>query len=166
MKKLILLLSLVLTTGFAFSQGVTSVGSSQLNVGLGFSNTGVPFYVGFDHRVLRDVSLGAEVSVRAYNEKWDNRHYNHNVFGISGNANYHFNRLFEMPPRWDLYAGANLGFYFWSSPDGYNGNNSSGLGLSGQIGTRYFFNDNFGVNLEFGGGNAFNGGKLGITFML
>jgi hypothetical protein len=41
----------------------------------------------------------------------------------------------------------------------------SGLGLGAQIGGRYFFKDNFGLNLEFGGGNALSGGKFGITYI-
>jgi outer membrane immunogenic protein len=166
MKKIILSLSFVLITGFAFSQSALGVGSSQLNIGLGLSDSGIPVYIGFDHYIVRDISLGAELSYRAYNENWQSNYYNHNIIGISGNANYHFNHLFGMSPRWDVYAGANVGFYAWTSPDGYTGNHSSGLGLGGQLGARYYFTNNFGINLEFGGGNAFNGGKLGLSFRL
>lgn len=166
MKKLILSLTLFLMTGFAFSQSSLYVGTSQLNVGFGLSNVGVPLYIGFDHAVLRDVTLGAEFSYRNYNENWNNDYYNHNIIGISGNANYHFNNLFRISPRWDIYAGANLGFYVWTSPDGYTGNSSSRLGLGGQVGARYYFTNSLGINLEFGGGNAFSGGKLGLSFRI
>jgi len=40
------------------------------------------------------------------------------------------------------------------------------LGIGGQIGGRYYFTEKFGVNLEFGGGNAYSGGKLGISIKL
>lgn len=166
MKKILLSLSFVLITTFTFSQSALYVGTSQLNVGLGLSDSGIPVYIGFDHSIFRDITLGAELSYRAYNENWQNNYYNHNIIGISGNANYHFNTLFGMSPRWDLYAGANVGFYVWTSPDGYTGNHSSSLGLGGQIGARYYFTNSFGINLEFGGGNAFNGGKLGLSFRL
>lgn len=166
MKKFIIALSFVLVSGFAFSQSPLYVGTSQLNLGLGLSDSGIPLFIGFDHQVGRDVSLGAELSYRGYNEHWSDDYYNHNIIGISGNANYHFNHLFGMSPRWDLYAGANVGFYYWTSPDGYNGNHSSGLGLGGQIGGRYYISNILGVNLEFGGGNAFSGGKLGLSFRL
>ena len=166
MKKLIISLSLILITGFAFSQSPLYRGSSLLNLGVGLSDSGIPVYIGFDHSVSQDITLGAELSYRAYNENWQDDYYNHNIVGISGNANYHFNNLFRISPRWDLYAGANIGFYIWTSPDGYTGSHSSGLGLGGQIGGRYFFTNNLAVNLEFGGGNAFNGGKLGLSFRL
>lgn len=166
MKKVLLSLSLVLITSFAFGQSALYVGSSQLNLGLGLSDSGIPVYIGFDHSVARDVTLGAELSYRAYNENWQNDYYNHNIIGISGNANYHFNTIFGLSPHWDFYAGANVGFYIWTSPDGYTGNHSSSIGLGGQIGGRYYFNNSMGLNLEFGGGNAFNGGKIGLSFRL
>ena len=166
MKKVLISLSLVLITGFLFSQNPLRVGASQLNLGFGFSNSGVPVYIGFDHSILRDVTIGAELSYRGYNERWQNDSYNHRVVGISGNANYHLNTILDISPRWDLYLGPNVGFYIWSSPDGYFGNNSSRLGFGGQFGTRYYFSNKVGINLEFGGGNAFSGGKLGLTFRL
>jgi len=164
MKKFIISLSFVFIATFVFSQRTTYRASSQLNLGIGLSDSGIPIYLGFDHYIAHDFTLGAELSYRGYNEYWQDYYYNHNIIGISGNINYHFNSLFHMPSHWDLYAGANVGFYLWTSPDGYTGNHSSGLGLGGQIGLRYYFTNRVGVNLEFGGGNAFNGGKLGFTF--
>jgi hypothetical protein len=86
--------------------------------------------------------------------------------GFSGNGNYHFNEIFQIPRRWDLYAGLNVGFYAWTSPDGYNGSHSSGLGLGAQVGGRFFLTPRVGLNLEFGGGNAFSGGKIGLTIKM
>lgn len=166
MKKLILLVALVLTSGFLFSQSPLPLGKSQLNVGVGFSEWGVPFYLGIDHSVHKDITIGGEFSFRSYHENWHSAKYRHNIMGFSGNANYHFNSILIIPKVWDFYAGLNLGFYVWSSPDAYDGNNNSGLGLGAQVGGRYYFSDRIGVNLEFGGGNAFSGGKFGLTFKL
>lgn len=166
MKKILLSLALVLVTNIVFSQSALYVGSSQLNLGVGLSDSGIPVYLGFDHSIARDITLGAELSYRAYNENWQNDYYNHNIIGLSGNANYHFNTIFGLSPRWDFYAGANIGFYIWTSPDVYTGNHSSSIGLGGQIGGRYYFSNSLGLNLEFGGGNAFNGGKIGLSFRL
>lgn len=166
MRKLIVSLSFVLFTGFAFSQSPLYVGTSQLNLGLGLSDSGIPVYIGFDRSFARDFTFGAELSYRAYNENWQNDYYNHDIFGVSGNINYHFNNLLRITPRWDIYAGLNVGVYVWTSPDGYAGNHSSGLGLGGQIGVRYYFTNSVGLNLEFGGGNAFSGGKLGLSIRL
>lgn len=166
MKKSLFVIVLISTACFAFSQSPLYKGTSQLNIGVGLSNSGIPVYIGIDHSVLRDLTLGGELSYRAYNENWQNNYYNHSIIGLSGNVNYHFNSLFGISPRWDLYAGPNVGFYIWTSPDGYTGNSSSRLGLGGQVGGRYYFTNSLGVNLEFGGGNAFTGGKLGLSFRL
>jgi outer membrane immunogenic protein len=166
MKRVIILVAMVFTTAFLYSQSPLPLGKSQLNVGVGLSGWGVPFFLGFDHSVHNDITIGGEVSIRSYQENWHNNKYRHNIMGLSGNANYHFNTVLDIPTVWDFYAGLNLGFYVWSSPDGYQGSHNSGLGLGGQIGGRYYFSDKMGVNLEFGGGNAFSGGKVGLTFKL
>ena len=141
-------------------------GKTQLNVGLGFSDFGVPFYFGLDHAVGNDFTLGGEFSYRGYKESWRGNHYKHNIAGLAMNGNYHFNRIMNIRPDWDFYAGLNIGFFFWNSPEPYNGPYTSGLGLGAQVGGRYYFSKNAGVNLEFGSGNAFSGGKIGFTFKL
>lgn len=149
-----------------FSQSPIGIGQSQLNLGVGFSNYGVPVYLGLDYGIHRDITLGAEFSYRSFNERFQSERYGHSILGFSGNLNYHFNTLFEIPQNWDLYAGLNIGFYHWTSDRNYPGNFNSGLGIGGQIGGRYYFTDKVGVNLEFGGGNAFTGGKFGLSILL
>ncbi|MDP2089358.1 MAG: hypothetical protein Q8J84_08150 [Flavobacteriaceae bacterium] len=168
MKKLFITatIALFLISGFAFGQSSLPVGKTQLNVGVGLSEWGVPFYIGIDKSIHKDFTIGGEFSYRSYNEKWDSSDYRHNIMGFSGNGNYHFNTIMDIPQNWDFYAGLNLGFYIWSSPDTYSGSHSNGLGLGAQIGGRYNLSDKVGLNLEFGGGNAFTGGKLGITVKL
>jgi outer membrane immunogenic protein len=141
-------------------------GEYQFNTGFGLSDWGLPVYAGVDFGVFKDITLGAEASFVSYKEDIYGARYTSNVFGIAGNGNYHFNTILEIPKRWDFYAGVNIGYYSWSLPSDYPGSNSSGLGLGAQIGGRYFFNKNFGLNLEFGGGSAFSGGKLGITYTM
>lgn len=166
MKRQILTFILVFTASTIFAQSPLPKGKSQINAGVGFSTWGVPVYLGFDHGVHPDISLGAELSYRGYNDNWRDHKYRHSVIGVSGNANYHFNTVLNIPSNWDFYAGLNLGFYNWNSPNDYDGTHTSGLGLGAQIGGRYFFSDKVGVNLEFGGGNAFSGGKFGLTIKL
>jgi len=164
MKKLYILLFLFTVSLVAVrAQSPLDKGRVQLNTGLGFSGWGIPLYVGMDFGVSRDITLGFEGSFRHYNENYKDQKYNSTILGFSGNGNYHFNRILNIPNNWDFYAGLNVGFYAWSSPNDYDGDGSSGLGLGVQIGGRYFINDNFGLNLEVGGGNAFSGGKFGIT---
>ena len=166
MKKLLFSLSFVVIATMLFGQNPVNRRYTQINAGVGLSGWGVPFYVGLDHYITHDISLGGEFSYRGYNEHYQSYYYNHNIIGISGNLNYHLNSLLNIPNRWDFYLGPNIGFYSWTSPDGYTGNHSSGLGLGGQVGARYYFTNKVGINLEFGGGNAFAGGKLGLSFPL
>lgn len=166
MKKQILTFVLLIATSAIFAQGPISEGQSQINVGVGLSSWGVPVYLGFDYGVHPDITLGAELSFRSYNDNWQNNKYNHSIIGILGNANYHFNTILDIPSPWDFYAGLNVGFYAWNSPNDYEGSHTSGLGLGAQIGGRYYFSNKVGINLEFGGGNAFGGGKFGITIKM
>ena len=167
MKKLLVIACLLFATHLSFGQYALSKGEAQLNAGLGFSSWGLPVYVGFDVGVHPDISIGGELSFRSYRDNWGGNRYNHNIIGISGNGNYHFNTLLDIPKQWDFYAGLNLGFYIWTtSDDDYDGDGSSGLGLGAQVGGRYYFTDRFGINLEVGGGNAFGGGKFGVTLKL
>lgn len=166
MKKLFIVFVLLMTSSLIFAQGPISKGEAQINFGVGLSSWGIPVYLGFDYGVHPDITLGGELSFRSYNDNWKNNKYNHSVIGISGNANYHFNTVLNIPSPWDFYAGLNLGFYSWNSPNEYEGSHTSGLGLGVQIGGRYYFSNKVGVNLEFGGGNSFGGGKLGLTIKI
>lgn len=166
MRSLVITIVLIFIALVSFSQNSLTTRSNQLNLGVGFSGWGVPVYIGLDHGINQDVTLGDELSYRSYRENQKNDSYNHSVTGVSGNLNYHFNTILSIPSRWDLYAGANLGFFIWNSPNSYNGNNHSGFGLGGQIGTRYYLSNKLGLNLEFGGGNAFSGGKFGVTIKI
>ena len=164
--RLFLIMGMLCWTALASSQNPIPKGRSQLNLGVGLSSWGIPFYAGFDAGVGGDFSLGAEASFRYNYEKWKQNRYRHSIIGISGNGNYHFNRVFDMPSTWDFYAGLNLGFYIWNYAPDYGGNKTSGLGLGAQVGGRYYFSSKAGINLEFGSGNAFSGGKVGLSFRL
>lgn len=166
MKKQLLIISFLVFSSLIYAQSPVAKGETQLNAGLGLSSWGVPVYIGLDYGVHPDITVGGELSFRSYNDKYANVKYAHSVIGVSGNANYHFNRILEIPRNWDFYAGPNLGFYIWNSPSDYVGSHTSGLGLGAQVGGRYFFSDKIGINLELGGGNAFSGGKIGLTFKL
>ncbi len=158
--------TLLFLSSSIYAQSSLPVGRTQLNFGVGLSSWGIPVYLGLDHSIHENLTLGGEFSYRSYNEKWEKNRYNHSVTGFSGNLNYHLNNALNISQNWDFYAGINLGFYSWSSPDKYEGSHNSGLGLGGQVGGRYFLSDKVGLNLEFGGGNAFSGGKLGLTVKL
>ncbi|MFH0895460.1 MAG: outer membrane beta-barrel protein [Bacteroidota bacterium] len=166
MKKTILISLFSFIVFSVAAQSPIDKGSVQLNAGLGLSGWGVPVYVGLDFGVSSAVTAGLELSYRSYHQNWHNYYYNHTIMGVSGNVNYHFDEVLQLKDPWNLYAGLNLGFYYWNSPNSYDGDGASGLGIGAQIGGRYYFNDKFAINLEFGGGNAFAGGKIGVSVKL
>lgn len=169
MKKLLLLGFLLVAAQVSYGQYALDKGRAQFNAGLGFSSWGLPIYAGLDYGVHQDISVGGELSYRSYRETFGVPGYRykfrHNIIGIAGNGNYHFNTVLDIPREWDFYAGLTLGIYIWNSSAGYEGDEGTGVGLSAQVGGRYYFNDKFGVNLELGGG-SFSGGKFGITVKL
>ena len=160
----LLLLFLTFHSICAQVEGPISKGQLQLNAGLGFSGWGVPVYIGLDYGFHPDITIGGELSNRNYKEAFFGSDYNHSITGISSNFNYHFNRLLNISSNLDIYAGLNLGFYIWNTSFGYQGSGSSGLGLGAQIGGRYYFNNNWGINLELGGANTTSGYKIGASY--
>ena len=169
MKKALITLVFLVAATAMFAQAPIGIGQAQINAGFGFSSWGLPVYGGIDFGVHKDITVGGELSFRSYNDYYGSNNISsgHTIIGISANGNYHFNTLLDIPEEWDVYAGANLGYYIWHTNDSnYKGSGSSGLGLGIQVGGRYYFNDKFGINLEFGSGNSFSGGKVGISIRL
>ncbi|MDO5607960.1 MAG: hypothetical protein Q4G08_05825 [Capnocytophaga sp.] len=168
MKKIILFVGLMVSCAIASAQGSLEVGSAQLNAGLGVSGWGVPVYVGIDVGVHDDVTVGAEISYRNDTQRFGNGKIKYGGLGIGANGNYHFNNLFDLPTEFDVYAGASLVYMTWTrniSGGAYSGafDHSSGLAMLIQTGGRYFFTNDFGVNVEAFGGSMF-GAKAGITY--
>ncbi|REK07026.1 MAG: hypothetical protein DWQ44_08250 [Bacteroidetes bacterium] len=164
MKRIFTLLFLLSAISLeTFAQAPLQKGEKQLNAGFGFSNWGLPIYAGVDFGVHQDITVGPQISFRSYREKFRDIRYGHTIIVLGATGNYHFNTLLNIPSEWNVYAGLSLGYFIWSSPSAYIGSRGSGIGLDAQIGGRYFFSDQFGLNLEFGGGTT-AGGKIGITY--
>jgi hypothetical protein len=164
MKKIVFFSFLFFAGIAGYAQGSLAEGGKQLNAGVGFSNYGAPLYVGLDFGVHESITIGPRVSFRRYNFDFGPGRYNQSIIGLSFNGNYHFNKILDLPKELDFYAGLTLGYYIWTDVNvaGYNAN-TSGVGLEGQLGARYFFTDQFGLNIEFGGGYN-SGGGFGITY--
>ena len=183
MKKILFLAGLFMAAATASAQADLGKGNLQLNAGTGISGWGIPVYVGLDYGVTDEITVGGELSYRYDTSSYairanfgrfgeyrsDKITYRHHTFGVFTNGNYHFNRLLRLPRQLDLYAGASLGFFFGSvtSSEGnikYTGDDYSGFSAALQTGARYFFTDNFGVNLDLSGGVLTSGAKAGITY--
>ena len=146
------------------------------NAGFGFSGYGLPLYVSVDIGVANNITVGGGVSFQTNTESInlgvENFRWRHTIFGVSARGDYHFNELMDLPQPWDVYAGLSLEYYSWTTKlkEGtggtYTGSGSGGLGLSARVGVRYFFKENLGINLEFGGGSVLSSGRIGITLLL
>ncbi len=167
MKSLLSLLTILLVScNLVIGQSLIHQQEVQLNAGLGVGGWGIPVYLGADYGVTDEISVGGEFSFVQFNEKFSGVKYKHSIIGLLVNVNYHFNTITDLPDPWDLYAGLNVGYFSSSSPSGYLGKSISGIGLGLQVGGRYYFSDNLGVNLELGGGSAVSGAKVGITIKI
>ena len=146
----------------------------MLNAGVGFSGYGIPIYASIDFPVSDNITVGGSVSFQTNTENFgfNDTRWKHTIFGIGARGDYHFNELLDVPDEWDLYAGVSLEYYSWETKlkgGGeaiYRGSGSGGLGFSGRVGCRYFFNEKLGANLEFGGGSVLSSGRIGITVLL
>jgi len=131
-----------------FAQSPIGEGGKQINFGVGLFDSGVPVYFGMDFGVHPDITVGGQIALDL----------GFDYFSISGRGDYHFNTLLEIPRDWDFYAGLSLGFISGIDDD-YNSDVDLGL----QVGGRYYWSSDWGINLEFGGGNNLSGGRFGVS---
>lgn len=163
MKKLFITTVLAFLSISMFAQGTLQEGELQANAGLGFSSWGIPIVLGVDYGFTDEISLGGEISFRRRDYDRIDANYTHTGVGILAVGNYHFNNLLELPPFVDVYGGTSIGFYLWSSDNSQYKHKGNAFGYRIQVGGRYFFTEQWGINLEFGVGN-FTDGRFGVTF--
>lgn len=141
MKKFTFILLVALTIG---ATSVYGQATKQLNLGLIGASYEMP--------LGKNISIAPVASI-----DWD---FDWITLGVK--SNYYFDTLLKLPTAWDVYAGAGAGFAI-----GMDNGNSSELDLGLQVGGRWFWNEKWGVYLEFGGGNTSGGsGGVGVTMKL
>ncbi len=147
--------------------------AKMLTFGIGVSRWGTPIFARYEHPIADNITVGGTFSYQTEKESYFGYNWKHNIIGIAGRGDYHFNELLKVNDSWDIYSGAGLGFYVWHTKldggiydDGYAGAGSGGVALDFHIGGRYFFNEKFAVNLELGGGTIISAGTVGVTIVL
>ncbi len=148
MKRIFVMLSLCTIATAVHAQSPIGKGGKQINFGLGLYSSSIPVYFGMDFGVHEDITVGFQTGLDL---EFD-------YISFSGRGDYHFNTLLEIPRDWDFYAGLGIGFSV-----GIDNNYTSGLDLGAQVGGRYYWNSDWAVNLEFGGGIEFSGGRVGVS---
>jgi outer membrane immunogenic protein len=143
-----------LTTIVAFAQSPIGQGGKQLNFGVSGNSYYVPVYVSFDFGVHPDITIGPQAGL--------DLGFNYLNLGFRGD--YHFNTLMGIPSDWDFYAGATSGFSIQLRNNSVNVNSGFLIGL--QVGGRWYWNDQWGLNVEFGGSNLFGTGRLGVSMKM
>ena len=164
MKKITLTLFALFIFGVSFAQETkddkqkVDIDKSKLqfNAGVGLSTWGIPLYIGADYWITEDITVGVQASLR-YRLLYT---YSYGYIGGSLNANYHANRILELPDNLDVYAGLSAGPYVRFG--NYYSSTKLRINIGGQVGGRYKLTDNLWVHAELGGG-SFSGGQIGIT---
>lgn len=144
MKKTTLVMALMLTF---FVTNVFSQARSELNFGLIGANYEIPIH--------EDITIAPGASTN-FDLDWLTLHVK---------ANYYFDNLFGLTDEaWDVYGGVGGGYAIYN---GDNNKDSSDFDLGLHVGGRWFWNDNWGVYLEFGGGSTQGAtGGVGLTVKL
>lgn len=163
------------TTGFAPGKGY-----KQLNFGIELQGYGIPVYAGMDFGVGEFITVGPRIILETQGDS-----YSHMGYDVSSRTtlavpsfrgDYHFSgHINGLPPELDIYGGLTLGFAIVRSslewrkdgklvdPQPEPSKPSANPKLWGQLGARYFFAENWGVQLEFGSLGR-GDGAIGMTY--
>lgn len=117
--------------------------SAQAQKVFNFGGVGTGLYGNIEFPVAKSITVGPGVFTD----------WNFNDFVIAAKGSYYFDILFDLPPEWNVYLGGNVG---WRLGD------DNGANWGAHIGGRWFWNEKWGINAEFGGGSGVNGG-VGVT---
>ena len=152
MKRITIVLAALMFSGLIFAQGAAplSKGEKEMNFGLGFGS-GIPAYWGMEWAVHNDITVGGVAAINLSGFDY---------MTLLARGDYHWNRIINIPPEWDFYAGVSLG-----GDIGFSSGYGSGLHFDAHVGGRWFWSDKWGLNLEVGGGTGF-GASIGVTMKM
>ncbi|MGO4878060.1 outer membrane beta-barrel protein [Pedobacter psychrotolerans] len=141
-------------------------GDNLLNIGIGI---GSPFFgsgyssslpvnpsVSYEKGITDEISVGGQVAYASskYNSDFPGSNYSfkQNAFYIGARGSYHFNELFKLDPKFDVYGGASLGYVVVSTSNdqGFGGTTGSGIGFGLFAGGKYYFSTKTSVFTELG----------------
>ncbi|MEN4762132.1 DUF6646 family protein [Chryseobacterium sp. C39-AII1] len=146
MKKLFFMLMMVFLGTAANAQAWTGKGDQKINLGLSAWGYGTGIAATYDYGLNKLISVGA--GANAYFDNYKDNDKDNRVF-IFGRLNFHLQDALDLPSKWDIYPGVDVGIL------------GRDFGIGAHIGAKYFFTEKFGVFAEVG-----NNGSLGVSFNL
>ncbi len=130
----------------ANAQAWTGKGDQKINLGLSAWGYGTGITATYDYGLNKLISVGA--GANAYFDNYKDNDKDNRVF-IFGRLNFHLQDALDLPSKWDIYPGVDVGVL------------GRDFGIGAHIGAKYFFTEKFGVFAEVG-----NNGSLGVSFNL
>ena len=146
MKKLFLVLMTAFFGTIAYAQAYTGKGDQKVQAGLSAWGYGTGVTGTYDYGLNKLVSVGAGLNV--YFDNYKDHDKDNRVF-VFGRVNFHLNEALDLPAKWDIYPGVDVGVL------------GKDFGIGAHIGARYFFTEKIGVFAEVG-----NNGSIGVSFNL
>ena len=146
MKKFILVCSLFFAATMVNAQAWSGKGDQKIQVGFNGYGYGTGITGTYDYGVSNILSVGAGANI--YFSGYRNND-NKNNFFVFGRLNAHLQKPLNLPSKWDIYPGLDVGVL------------GNGFGIGAHIGVRYYFTPKVGIYLEAG-----NNGSIGVSFNL
>ncbi|CAA7195710.1 hypothetical protein D1631_04030 [Chryseobacterium nematophagum] len=146
MKKLLFMLMIIFFGSTVNAQAWTGKGDQKVQLGLNAWGYGTGVTGTYDYGLNQILSVGA--GLNAYFSGYKDNDKDNRVF-IFGRLNFHLQEALDLPKKWDIYPGIDLGVL------------GKDFGIGAHIGARYFFTDKIGVFAEVG-----NNGSIGVSFNL
>lgn len=126
------------------AQAYTGKGDQKVNLGINVYGYGTGITATYDYGLDELISVGG--GANAYFDGYKDNNRDNRVF-VFGRINFHLSDALELPAKFDLYPGVDLGVL------------GRDFGIGAHIGARYFFTEKIGVFAEVG-----NNGSLGVSF--
>lgn len=170
MKKLVVLILACTTFGLAqVNAQAIEKGNSLITLQVGLAgtfavsgaDTSISPTLTYEYAVMDQLTVGAFGSYASAEYEYPNYTWKWTYIFAGAVGNYHFVNT----DKFDVYAGARLGFISVSFDDDGTGlpdPSSGGFGYVAQVGARYFFTPNIALNAEVGYG--FTIARAGVTF--
>jgi hypothetical protein len=169
---------LVAVLALAVFAGMAQAGSREFykggiyvtpQIGLNSWGGGMPFGAAVEYGLTENIGIGGSVML----DMWNQTYWSSTLVNFNADVAYHFTKI--EAAKFDIYAGAGLGYSAYSFKyntgyENYSGVGSSAIYIPIFAGARYYFSPKMAVSLRLVGSLTGNwsgfSGLLGVTFAL